>query len=144
MAELEITGIDELNDVFARLADIPDEVTGKALEQMGDTALESIRRTGETMGVRDPDSGVHILDKLKRKKPKLSTWGGSVDVTFQGSRTRGGIKTRNAEIAFVNNYGRGDMPPRPFLSLAMERDEEKIVEPGAEIIGDWMEKTFSE
>ena len=95
------------------------------------------------MGIKDPDSNVHILDTIKAKKPKKTDAGGYADITFEGSRQRGRTRTRNAEIAFVNEYGKRNQAARPFIGTAMTQNEEAIAAPGAETIGDWIETTFS-
>lgn len=142
MARLEVQGFDELNDAFRRAGDIPFETTAKALSAMGEVAAGKIRQSGETMGVRDPESRVHILDKIKVNKPKETKSGGYAEITFSGTRTRGRTRTRNAEIAFVNEYGKRSQPARPFIGKAMSQNEEAIVAPGADVIGDWIEKKF--
>ena len=82
------------------------------------------------MGVRDPESEVHILDKISKAKAKLTASGGYQEITFSGSRRRGNTTTRNAEIAFVNEYGKRGQQPRPFIGQAMTANEEQIAAAG--------------
>ena len=142
MARLEIDGFDALNAAFGRVSEIPPETTTRALSEMAEVAKSKIKAQGEAMGVRDPESTVHILDKITTTKPKLTGSGGYADVTFSGSRQRGNTKTRNAEIAFVNEYGKRGQPARPFIGTAMTKNEQTIAEAGAEEIVDWFEKDF--
>ena len=144
MARLEFTGLDELNAALNRLGQPPDEVKAKALTEMANVAAGKIKSQGEALGVRDPESDVHILDKIKVNKPKLNEDGGVCTITFAGTRSRGRKRVRNAEIAFVNEYGSRKQRARPFIGQAITQNETAIVEPGAEIIGDWIEKTFKE
>lgn len=143
MATLELLGFEGLDDAFRRIADIPDDVTTDALGAMAAVAAKKIRASGEAMGVRDPESDVHILDKIQPTKARLSDRGGYVDITFSGSRTRGRTRTRNAEIAFVNEYGKRGQPARPFIGTAMTQSEGQISAPGEKIVGDWIEKEFA-
>ena len=126
MARLDLFGFDDLQAAYNRISDIPESVTEEALDKMAEVAEKEIRRTGESMGVRDPESDVHILDKIKRGKAKKMSDGGYLDITFSGSRTRNGITTRNAEIAFVNEYGKQGQAARPFIGLAMNQNETKV------------------
>lgn len=142
MASLELFGFEDLNDAFNRIADIPWSVTEEALDAMADVAAEEIKREGEARNIRDPESSVHILDKITKAKAKQFTSGGSKMITFKGTRTRNGIRTRNAEIAFVNEYGKRGQPARPFIGTAMEKAAEKITAPAERIVGDWIEKEF--
>lgn len=144
MASFEFKGFDDLDAALQRLGQPPDEVKAKALTEMANVAAGKIKSQGEALGVRDPESNVHILDKIKVNKPKLNADGGICTITFSGTRTRGRTRTRNAEIAFVNEYGTRKDRARPFIGQAMTQNETAIVEPGAEIIGDWIEKTFKE
>lgn len=142
MASLEISGMDDLNAAFGRISDIPDSVTTRALNDMAEIAAREIKAAGESMGVRDPESDVHILDKIKPAKAKITKDGGYQDITFSGTRSRGSKRVRNAEIAFENEYGTRDQEARPFIGKAMTNKEEKIAAAGGEVIGDWIEKNF--
>ena len=71
---------------------------------------------------------------------RLADSGGYADVTFSGTRTRGRTRTRNAEIAFINEYGKRNQPARPFIRTAAETGGDQIAEPGEKIVGDWFEK----
>ena len=142
MPRLELDGFDAINDMLSRLGEIPDDVRTKALDAMAEVAESSVRRTGEAMGVRDPDSQVHVLDKITHSKPKKTAAGGYSDVTFSGTRTRGRTKTRNAEIAFINEYGKRSQPARPFIGRAMNENEDAIQAEAEKVIGDWIETEF--
>lgn len=143
MATLELEGFEDLEDAFRRISEIPFRVTGEALDGMAEVAAAKIRSTGESMGVRDPQSDVHILDKIKTNKAKQTQSGGYETITFSGSRTRSGKETRNAAIAFINEYGKRGQRARPFIGTAMKQNEDAILAPAEKIIGDWIETTFS-
>lgn len=142
MANVTVEGFAELDEMFARLGDVPFEVTADALDVMAAEGERAVRVTGAAMGVRDPDSNVHILDKITHTRPKQTDDGGKTAVTFSGSRTRGNTKTRNAEIAFINEYGKQNQQARPFIRQAAEQYADQIAAPGEQILGDWQEKTF--
>ena len=142
MASLELQGFDSLEDAFKRIADIPFDVTAEALNGMAEVAAAKIKAQGESMGVRDPESTEHILDKIKRGKAKQTKEGGSESISFSGTRLRGKTRTRNAEIAFVNEYGKRGQAARPFIGLAMTQNAEAIQKPAEKVIGDWIERTF--
>ncbi|MBQ1361971.1 MAG: hypothetical protein IIY43_02855 [Oscillospiraceae bacterium] len=144
MATLELTGFDDLEDAFRRISEIPFDVTAEALDAMAAVAAEKIRSTGESMGVRDPESDVHILDRIKPRKPKKTTEGGYEMISFTGTRRRGNTTTRNAEIAFVNEYGKKGQPARPFIGTAMNRNADQIQDQAEKVIGDWIENEFNQ
>ena len=144
MANVVLTGFDELQDAFRAIGSIPFAVTKQALDGMADVAEGKIRATGESMGVRDtdPEATVHILDHISHSRPRKTEDGGKAFITFTGTRQRGNTITRNAEIAFVNEYGKRGQAARPFIGLAMTQNEKTIQDPAEEVIGDWIEKTF--
>lgn len=143
MASFELYGFDSLEDALRRIADIPDSVITDSLDEMAEVATEKIRAEGEAMGVRDPESGEHILDKVSPSgKAKRTSEGGYKMITFKGNRRRGNTETRNAEIAFVNEYGKKGQRARPFIGTAMNKNEDAITAPAEAIIGDWIEKEF--
>ena len=144
MATLELTGFDDLEDAFRRISEIPFDVTAEALDAMASVAADAIRSTGESMGVRDPESDVHILDRIKPRKPKKTTEGGYEMISFTGTRRRGNTTTRNAEIAFVNEYGKKGQPARPFIGTAMNRNADQIQDQAEKVIGDWIENEFNQ
>ena len=144
MATLELTGFDDLEDAFRRISEIPFDVTAEALDAMAAVAADAIRSTGESMGVRDPESDVHILDRIKPRKPKKTTEGGYEMISFTGTRRRGNTTTRNAEIAFVNEYGKKGQPARPFIGTAMNRSADRIQDQAEKVIGDWIENEFNQ
>ena len=147
MADVVLTGFDELQDAFKAISAVPFSVTRRALDGMAEVAEEKIRATGESMGVRDPDPDVqeHILDRISHSKPKQTEDGGKAFITFLGSRLRGNTVTRNAGIAYINEYGapRRGISARPFISTGMTKNDKEISAPAEEIIGGWIEKTFS-
>ena len=144
MATLELTGFEDLEDAFRRISEIPFEVTAEALDAMAEVAADKIRSTGESMGVRDPESDVHILDNIKPRKAKKTEYGGYEMISFTGTRTRGKTRTRNAEIAFVNEYGKRGQPARPFIGTAMSRGADQIQDQADKVIGDWIETKFKQ
>ena len=144
MATLELEGFESLEDAFRRISEIPFDVTAEALDDMAAVAMKKIKAQGETMGVRDPESDVHILDKIRAGEPKQTESGGYESITFSGSRTRGGTRTRNAEIAFVNEYGKRGQQARPFIGTAMTQNEDAILEPAEKVIGSWIETNFKQ
>lgn len=142
MARFSCSGFDELNAAYAELKDIPHSVTQNVLEAMGDVAMERIRESGEALGVRDPDSSEHILDKLKLSKVTYTKDGGYLKVTYSGKRLRGKTTTQNSEIAFINEFGKRGQPARPFMKMALDKSADEISQAGADKLSAWQDKIF--
>ena len=144
MAVVKVEGFADLDEMFRKLGDVPFDVTARALDAMAEEGERAVRSTGAAMGVRDEESDTHILDHVTHSRPRQTDDGGKTAVTFSGSRTRGNTKTRNAEIAFVNEYGKKNQAARPFIRQAAEQYADQIAAPGEQVLGDWQEKTFSD
>lgn len=142
MATVKLEGIQEIDKMFMRMSNIPFNILSDALGEMAKSAADAVEKTGSAMGVRDPESDEHILDKITTTKPKKTSGGGTADVTFSGTRERGrnNYETRNAEIAFVNEYGKRGQEKRPFIRQATEQYSKQIFDPGEKILGDWFVK----
>lgn len=142
MARFSCSGFEDLNSVYHELSNIPTDVTQDMLEAMGTVAMERIRESGEAMGVRDPESNEHILEKLKLSKPTFTKDGGLLYVNFSGNRANRKKKTRNAMIAFINEFGKRGQPARPFMKTALDKSADEISQAGAEKLFAWQDKTI--
>lgn len=89
---IDITNIDEVNNMLKKLERVPEDIKVKALDTMAKEAAEKIKNKGEAMHIRDDESNVHVLDTIITKKPKITQSGGYADITFKGTRLRGNTK----------------------------------------------------
>ena len=146
MANFVISGTEELFSLMDRVSEFPDDVVEEALAAMAETAAEKIRESGRSMGVYDPKSNVHILDNIAVSKPKRTDDGGSATVYFKGTRRSSenawASTRRNAEIAFINEYGTTDQNARPFIRSAIEKNGDEISDKGGDILIKWLEDSF--
>jgi len=134
MASINVVGLEDEQDFFDRLAQLPDDVQTQILEAQGKLVLQAIRQKGQMYRVRDTGG---TLDSLKRGKVRRDKRGDmSVYVRFEGRNARG---VRYAEIAFVNNYGKAGQPARPFVTQAVQAVEQAALDAAAEIYNDWVD-----
>lgn len=125
MPKVEIDGLDDLLLSFRELAQIPDEVVDDMLNAQADIAAAAQQEEAKKMLVGDYVTGTTALS-IKKGKIKLKNGQRVLYVTPTGTRKRGKrkiSKTRNAEIAFINEYGDPGrrIPARPFIRTANER-----------------------
>lgn len=162
MANVKVSGFSQLDATFSRLAYVPFDVVADTLTAMAEEAEQAVRHTGKAMGVYDPDCDVHILDNVTRTKIKKTEGGGVCYVTFKGrhhrstsahkntrksarkSKRNWDSDPRNAEIAFINEYGKEGQPARPFIRQAAEEYGDQIAARGEIVLGGWMEKIWNE
>jgi len=146
MATYSCENIDEFSKAFDIDTDCPMEIREMMLKAMANVAVEKEKEQGEAMGVRDDESTEHILDHFKINKPKIEFMKGSITITFTGNRVdkkhSQKAKTRNAEIAFINEFGKKGQPARPFMKIALEKYGDEINEAAARIWQAWTDKTI--
>lgn len=127
MARFEVNGLDALSDDFAALAALPDFVVEKILVAEAEIVEEEQRKTAKEMGVYDTGMTAR---SIKKGGVKITSSGKAIYVYPQGTNVRG---DRNAEVAFINEYGKKGQPARPFIRTANERAEQKAVEAGEKV-----------
>ena len=136
MASFKVSGIDELCNAMAKVQNIPNNIITDMLQAMGEVAKKAIESYARAKGI--VGTGLTIAS-IKIKRPKITPTGGQTAVTFEGSRTRVNTTTRNAEIAFINEFGKRGQPARPFIKEAIDKEGDKIGDAGTEIFNKWLE-----
>ena len=142
MARLTTNGLDDLMLTLDQIGDMPDDVLGGMLDAAADVFVAAQKRKGAAYKVQD--TGMTI-ESIKKSRPRRTKDGGSISIYPQGERQREHPKTgttsitRNAEIAFVNEYGKRGQPPRPFIREANEECTDEAIQAAADVYGAWLE-----
>lgn len=135
MAQMTITALDGLISDLADLAALPEDEIYGILSAEADVAVRAEREE-----IKRQWSGPHSMGvsaKSIKKDRKLRALGEGriyhyINVYPQGTRKRGRKRIRNAEIAFINEYGvpgRG-IAARPAISISIEKAKEEIFAAG--------------
>lgn len=126
MAKLKVTGIDELakqlNNEMRRL-----ERNGESAVLAGAAIAREAMQKSAPIRAEAANSGHkgHLKDHIKIGKVSRAFGGEfSVDVYPDGKRDDG---QRYAEVGFVLEYGRSNMPARPWMRPTMELKNEDII-----------------
>lgn len=115
MAELSYRGLDNLQLDLKTITSLPVEVQDQMLVSAATQTAEGQRR--KAIAYRVKDTG-RTIKNIKVGKVKTGKHGQRiVYVTVAGTRKRGKTirKTRNAEIAFINEYGKKGQKARSFV-----------------------------
>ena len=137
MAEFRAVGLDELALSLQEIAEIPEDIQDEMLLTQGDIVAQAQRESAQRYGIQRTGT---LIRSIKPGKVKLDKHGSRVlYVTPVGSRVRGGKKTTNAEIAFLNEYGTRGQRARPFMRDANERSAEAATQAAADIYYRWQE-----
>ena len=145
MATIEVSGLTELAEAFLRTSNVPKDVKEDILRTGAKVMADAIEKEGRSMGVWDPEwDGKHVLESIKIKDPVVKDNKGYCDITFEGTRRRGNKTTRNAEIAFINEYGanRRGISARPFIWNGTAKAEDKAYDAAEEKFHKWLNNTF--
>ena len=130
MADLSYQGLDELILDMQAVAELPDEVVDEMLNAQADIVVQAQQEQGRAMGVAD--TGL-TLRSIKKGKVKVKKGVRVLYITPTGTRGRGAKRIRNAEIAFVNEYGKKGQKARPFIRLANEKSAQAATQAAADV-----------
>ena len=127
MAEFSCNGLDDLMLSLQEIAEIPEEVQDEMLQAGAEVVAQAQREKIKAYGIYDGRSPKHVADSIKPGKVKLKKGQRVIYVSPTGSRRRGKSATRNAEILFVNEYGKRCQKARPAVRDANEACSEQMV-----------------
>ena len=132
MARFDVYGIADLYSDLAALSFLPERVTADILNAEADVIVEAQRNYMEKMQ-RGPESTGISAKSVKKGRVQRGRDGPYISIYPHGTRKRGKKKIhdiRNAEIAFINEYGKRGQPGRPAILTANEQAAGKATEAG--------------
>lgn len=164
MAEFSFKGLDEVTLSMREVAELPTEIIDAMLNAGADVAVEAQRAEARRLGMyagstthnnTRSTSATNILygqtrsystgataRSLKVGNAKLDSRGNRVVSVFPvGSRTRGKKrprKTKNTEIAFLNEFGARTINARRFIRTANEKSAAAVEKAEFEVYDKWL------
>ena len=129
-------GLSALSISLDQMAATPKTVKEEMLEAGAEILVQAQRESAEEHGLRD--TGL-MIDSILTGRPRLTKDGGFIGIAPEGSRRRGKTITRNAEIAYVNEYGKGGQPGTEFIKKANAKKEGAAVAAAAKIFNEWLD-----
>jgi hypothetical protein len=132
MATFECEGLDDLALSMEEISQIPDDIKADMLNAQADIVLRAQKRSGQSMGVYRSGATLGALKKGKAKKNKD---GSSILISFSGKNADG---NRNAEVAFLNEFGKRNVGARPFIRVANETAADEAVRASLSIYDNWL------
>ena len=133
MAEFSASGLDELMLSLQDVAQLPESVQDSMLNAQADVVLQAQKSAAQSIA----DTG-KTARSLKKNKPKTRKGIRYISITFSGTRKRGKTVTRNAEIAFVNEYGKRGVPARNFIRKANEQSAAASTQAAATVYDEYL------
>lgn len=136
MASFETGDFSQLLIDMRELANLPDRVQMDMLRVGGEILLKGQQETIKAMGINDTGEtwkSLNIGDIKKGSSGKMSLY-----ISPKGSRKRGNTTTRNAEILFINEFGKHGQPARPAVKTACEKYAGQVVDAEFKVYDDFL------
>lgn len=115
----------------------PDEVMDQMLEKAADVVAKSQKQTAKSMLSGKYSTG-ELAESIQKGKISGSGQGKAIKIGFKGSRRRYNTTTRNAEIAYINEFGKRGQPARPFIDTANKQCENETFSAAEEVFDNWL------
>lgn len=138
MAEFGCVGLDGLILSLKEIEKIPDDIHDDILNAQADVVAAAQREKILAYGIYDGSSPVHVASSVKKGRVKIRKGERVLYVSPTGTRIRGKVKTRNAEIAFVNEFGKRGQKARPAIADANEDSATATTQAGLRIYDAWL------
>jgi HK97 gp10 family phage protein len=138
MAKLEVGGFEGAEKMIAELAQNAPE-TVDAMLNAGAHVLAEAQRAAVKRHAKAGRSVGTLANSIKATEPKGDGAGRYVEVFPHGDQPHGNPrkgkrgKVSNMQVGFVLEYGRSNMPARPWMSEANEKSAGKIQDAMSEI-----------
>lgn len=130
MAEFNASGLDSFMLSLQQIAEIPEEVQDEMLNAGADVLVLAQREKVKAYGIYDLNNleTRHVADSISKGKPKTHKGMRVIYVSPKGNRKRGKTVTRNAEILFVNEFGKRAQKARPAIHDATEESADRVAQ----------------
>ena len=140
MARLAFDGLDSLMDDLDSLAHLPDRVVDVVLNAGADVRVPAQRAEISSRWRGKYSEGISAKS-VKKSKVKKTKDGGAVHIYPQGTRKRGKKRIRNAEVAFINEYGapKRGIAPRPAIAAANAKAEQAAADAGERVFNAYLD-----
>ena len=129
MATISTSGLDDLIPDLAALAAIPDSVIDAMLTAQADVIEPEQKRVMKIMWTGRYHTGA-TAEAVRRTKIKSGKDGRHLSIYPQGKNSDG---NPNAEVAFINEFGKRNQPGRPAIDTANQNKAETAFS-GAETV----------
>ena len=140
MGNLKTDGIDSLSLDLSELAYLPDRVVADMLQAEADVILSAQRAEVESQWKGPYSLGISARS-IRKGGVKKGKDGYSISIYPRGSRKRGKKTVRNAEIAFINEYGAPGrhIAARPAIDAANKKKEKEAIDAGERVYNQFLD-----
>lgn len=142
MAKLATTNLSSL-DFDLNIEAIPDGILNRMLESGAKVvAQEQGKQAAALLGTKGRGTGT-TAKSVTVKAPKKSKGGGrEISITFDGSRPSGSKTKRNAEVAYLQEYGTSKQGAVQFIRIANEKSADEALEAQLAVYDEWLDSVL--
>lgn len=146
MGHVVVDGLGPLIDDFMMLSALPGELIENMLNAGADVIVKAQRSEIQARWAGPHSEGISARSVKKNNKIRTTKYvgisGRYIDIYPQGTRKRGRKHVRNAEIAFINEYGapKRGIAARPAIFIANAKSEQKAVEASERVYHAYLDK----
>lgn len=133
--DFEVSGLTMLQHDMKMAGEIPFDVLSDMLDAKAKVTEETLVYTAATMLDGEYSDG-DIVRSIKRTKARKTKKEPVVYVRFTGKQHG----NRNAEVAFINEYGKKSQPARPFIKTAIKGSEERAANAARKVLDEYLRK----
>ena len=133
-----VSGLDEFSLSLQELAALPDTVQDDMLEAGAEVVAKAQRDKVMAYGIYDRESTQHVAESIKPGKVKVKKGRRVIYVSPTGKRKRDNTETRNAEILFINEFGKRGQSARPAVRDANEACAEATTQAEFQVYDKWL------
>ena len=120
MANYSVAGFDDLERMLLNESDKAKEIAPKMIKAGANVLISAEKQQIENLKIVDTGE---LKNSIKATKPKVKGGTHVIEVYPHGKDSKG---TRNAEKAFITEYGNSATPSRPWFSTAHEKSENDV------------------
>jgi len=135
MGSISTIGLNDLIEDLSALAALPDSVIDEMLTAQADIIEPAQRRTMQAMWAGPYRTGA-TAGAVKRTKIRSGKDGRYLSIYPHGTNADG---NRNAEVAFINEFGKRNQPARPAIDTANKSKTEEAISAAAKVYNAFVE-----
>ena len=135
--DIDLNGLSAFRLSLEQLAALPDEVVGQMLTEGAEVLAQAQRESAEAHGLRR--TGL-LIESIRPGRPRRGSGTSEISIAPEGTRVRGRTVTRNAEIAYVNEYGKKGMTGTEFIKKANAQKQGAAIAAAEKIFNEWLDR----
>lgn len=133
MVKFDVSGLQRLRRDMEAAGTIPDAVLKEMVTAQAEVVEKALVKNATDM-LQGPYFKGDTAKSVHKWKARMYRNGPQVRIQFKGMQHR----NRNAEVAFVNEYGKKSQPARPFIKKSIKETLTPAADEARKILNDYI------